>query len=51
VNLPMLLKLSTARTEGAPLLAIAELIASYGQKNIIPASQLLRSRVEKGRTQ
>ncbi len=48
VNLPMLLKLSTARSEGATLAATAELLCAYGQKNITLASQLLRSRAEKG---
>jgi PTS system mannose-specific IIA component len=50
VNLPMLLKLSSARAGGTALADLAELIAGYGQKNIIPASQLLRAR-EKGRKQ
>lgn len=49
VNLPMLLKLSSARAGGVALADLAEVIAAYGQKNIIPASQLLRARVEKGR--
>jgi mannose PTS system EIIA component len=48
VNLPMLLKLATARAEGAPLAATAEMLSAYGQKNITLASQLLRSRTEKG---
>ncbi len=48
VNLPMLLKLSTARAGGATLAATAEMLAGYGQKNITLASQLLRQRVEKG---
>src|SRR5512147_360767 len=49
VNLPMILKLSTARAEGRPLEATAEMLAAYGQKNITLASQLLRQRSEKGR--
>jgi PTS system mannose-specific IIA component len=43
-NLPMLLKLSTLRAEGAALEAVAETLAGYGQKNINHASRLLRSR-------
>ncbi|MBI5067068.1 MAG: PTS fructose transporter subunit IIA [Deltaproteobacteria bacterium] len=49
VNLPMLLKLSTARAGGATLAATAEMLAGYGQKNITLVSQLLRDRVQKGR--
>ncbi len=49
VNLPMLLKLSTARAGGATLAATAEMLAGYGQKNITLASQLLRERAQKGR--
>lgn len=48
VNLPMLLKLSTARAGGATLGQTAEMLAAYGQKNITLASQLLRQKVEKG---
>jgi PTS system mannose-specific IIA component len=48
VNLPMLLKLATARAD-LGLRAAAELVASYGQKNITLASELLRGRVQKGR--
>jgi len=44
VNLPMLLKLSTLRAEGAGLQAAAELLPAYGQRNITLASQLLRAR-------
>ena len=44
VNLPMLLKLSTARSEGATLAATAELLCAYGQKNITLASDVLRPR-------
>jgi PTS system mannose-specific IIA component len=42
VNLPMVLKLATARGEGLP--AAAELATAQGQKNITVASALLRSR-------
>ena len=48
VNLPMVLKLSTARAEARSLAATAEMLAAYGQKNITLASQLLRRRAEKG---
>ena len=48
VNLPMLLKLSTCRTAGAPLADLARLISSYGQKNITLASELLRARTRGG---
>jgi PTS system mannose-specific IIA component len=49
VNLPMMVKLATARAGGLALRAAAELVTSYGQKNITLASDLLRSRVEKSR--
>jgi mannose PTS system EIIA component len=49
VNLPMLLKLSTARADGASLSATAAMLVAYGQKNITLASQLLRLKTEKGR--
>ena len=49
VNLPMILKLATARAESLSLRAAAELIAAYGQKNISLASELLRSRTQKPR--
>ena len=41
VNLPMLVKLSTCRSEGTKLRETAQLIAGYGQKNITLASELL----------
>ena len=41
VNLPMLLKLGTARGGKETLKEIAHLISSYGQKNIVLASELL----------
>lgn len=49
VNLPMILKLTTTRSNDVTPRAAAELVAAYGQKNIILASELLRSRVQKGR--
>jgi PTS system mannose-specific IIA component len=45
----MILKLATARAESLGVRAAAELVTAYGQKNITLASELLRSRVEKGR--
>ncbi len=49
VNLPMIVKLATARDgAGVTLRAAAELLTAYGQKNITLASDLLRTRVEKG---
>ena len=45
VNLPMVVKLSTLRAEQKPLAALAEAIATYGQKNITLASELLRARL------
>ena len=47
VNLPMILKLATARADNVSLHAAAELVTSYGQKNITLASELLRSRAQK----
>ncbi len=44
VNLPMLVKLSTCRAEGAGLRQTAEMLAGSGQKNITLASNLLRTR-------
>jgi PTS system mannose-specific IIA component len=44
VNLPMILKLATARTQGLKLADAADLITTYGQKNITLASALLRAR-------
>lgn len=49
VNLPMIVKLATARDGDLGLRAAAELVTGYGQKNITLASDLLRSRAEKGR--
>jgi mannose PTS system EIIA component len=50
VNLPMILKLSTARADALTLRDAAELVTSYGQKNITLASELLRGRVRTSRT-
>ncbi len=47
VNLPMIVKLATARGTALALRAAAELLTAYGQKNITLASDLLRSRAEK----
>ena len=44
VNLPMILKLSTARGEALGLQAVAQLVTTHGQKNITLASELLRTR-------
>jgi PTS system mannose-specific IIA component len=44
VNLPMLVKLTTCRSAGAPPRELAQMIAAYGQKNISFASDLLRAR-------
>ncbi len=49
VNLPMLVKLSTCRSEGASLQETAEMLAGYGQKNITLASELLRTRARSTR--
>jgi PTS system mannose-specific IIA component len=47
VNLPMLMKLGSAR--GESLAAAAELATAYGQKNILVASGLLRARTQPAR--
>ena len=49
VNLPMILKLATARADELGLRAAAELVAAHGQKNITLASELLRSRARTSR--
>jgi PTS system mannose-specific IIA component len=49
VNLPMILKLATARADNVTLQGAAELVTAYGQKNITHASELLRSRARKSR--
>jgi PTS system mannose-specific IIA component len=48
VNLPMLLKLTTCRGEGAKLEDVARTLAAHGQKNITLASELLRTRAKGG---
>jgi PTS system mannose-specific IIA component len=50
VNLPMVLKLATARAESLTLAAAAELVTAHGQKNITLASELLRSRARSSRS-
>jgi PTS system mannose-specific IIA component len=50
VNLPMILKLTTARQDELGLRAAAELVTAHGQKNITLASELLRSRARTSRT-
>ncbi len=49
VNLPMILKLATARAGELGLRAAAELGTADGPKSITLASELLRGRVQKGR--
>jgi len=44
VNLPMLIKLSTARVDGVPVREAAASIAAYGQRHITLATELLRER-------
>ncbi len=44
VNLPMLLKLASCRSENSALAATAQMVTGYGQKNITLASELLRTR-------
>jgi PTS system mannose-specific IIA component len=50
VNLPMILKLASARGENVTLRAAAELVTGYGQKNITLASELLRTRTRPDRS-
>ncbi len=50
VNLPMILKLATARADNLTLQAAAELVTGYGQKNITLASELLRTRARSSRS-
>ena len=47
-NLPMLLKISTARPRSEGLAALAQLIKFYGQRNIILASEMLKEREKDG---
>ncbi|HVI76470.1 MAG TPA: PTS sugar transporter subunit IIA [Anaeromyxobacteraceae bacterium] len=49
VNLPMLVKLSTCRAEGAKLRETAQMLTGYGQKNITLASEVLRTRARTAR--
>jgi PTS system mannose-specific IIA component len=49
VNLPMILKLATARADALGVRETAELITAYGQKNITLASELLRTRARTSR--
>jgi PTS system mannose-specific IIA component len=48
VNLPMLLKLATARSQGLLLEEAASQIAAYGQRHIAHATAMLRQRREPG---
>ena len=50
VNLPMLLKANSLRTEQLPLPEMANQLASYGQRNITCASALLREAQQQPRT-
>ena len=47
-NLPMLLKVSTARPRAESLGALAQLIKFYGQRNVILASEMLKEREQDG---
>lgn len=47
VNLPMVLKVASARSNKLPLGPSAELVAAHAQKNITLASELLRSQARK----
>jgi PTS system mannose-specific IIA component len=49
VNLPMILKLATARAEPLTVQGAAELVTAHGQKNITLASELLRTRARSSR--
>ncbi len=44
VNLPMLIKVASARSSGLPLAEAAQLVTSHAQKNISVASEVLRAR-------
>ena len=46
-NLPMLMKLTTARAPGVPVVELARVITAHGQKNIVLASDQLRARRSK----
>lgn len=43
-NLPMLLKLGTARPRAEGLAPLAQLVKFYGQRNVLLASELLKER-------
>lgn len=43
VNLPLLLKANSLRTDGMPLLDLARSLAQYGQKTITCASAMLKA--------
>lgn len=47
-NLPMLLKIGTARPRSEGLAALAQLIKFYGQRNVILASEMLKEREKDG---
>jgi PTS system mannose-specific IIA component len=47
VNLPMILKVASARASKLALAPAAELVTSHAQKNITLASELLRSRARR----
>ncbi|MFT3913648.1 MAG: PTS sugar transporter subunit IIA [Anaeromyxobacteraceae bacterium] len=44
VNLPMLIKVASARSSGLPLAEAAQLVTNHAQKNISVASEVLRAR-------
>lgn len=46
VNLPMLLRLATSRTDGQNAKQVAENLVQYGRQNITNASEVLRSRCQ-----
>ncbi len=45
VNLPMILKLATARTDGVSPRQLADALVAHGQRNVLLASELLRARL------
>jgi len=47
-NLPMLLKLATAIDTATDLVALAQLLKFYGQRNVLVASELLKEREQDG---
>ncbi len=48
INLPMLLKLSSALPQAENLSALAQLLKFYGQRNVLVASELLKEREQDG---